>query len=339
MRPSRKELLARVLAGARIPAARLRLTRNPERLTVLAYHRVFDIGNESDFPYDPELVSATPDDFAWQMEFVGRHFEAITFERLIAATDGGPGLPRRSLIITFDDGHLDNYVSAFPILKRLGLPATIFLSTGYIGTRGTFWFDRVANLLYRAPQGSLAIDTVRFSADLRDVPSRREAAERLLGILKRSRDDARLAALRQLEQLANSARIGDEVGSGAMNWEQVREMSQSGIEFGSHSVTHPILSALGDDALEWELTESRREIEERTGKACNVLAYPVGSGAFDARITLATQRCGYKLGVSYASGINALLRLDRFAIRRLHVERYTSRAYFQSVLAMPGVFG
>lgn len=341
MRPSKKELLARGLAVARIPIAYLGLAGKSDRVLVLAYHRVCDLGDETTFPYDPELVSATPDDFAWQMEFVSRHFEAITFRRLIELTENGSRLPRRALIVTFDDGHLDNYENAFPVLKRLGLPATIFLSTGYIGGKGTFWFDRVAHLLYRAPCGPLAIGEIGFSADLQDVPSRRVAADSLLRTLKQVRDSQRLDALARLEQLVPSAPQdgATAVRSAALDWAQVREMSRAGIEFGSHSVSHPILARLEDDALDRELSESRRTIEEQTGTGCQVIAYPVGSGAFDERIVAATRRSGYKLGVSYASGVNAIRNLDKYAIRRLHVERYTSRAYFQSVLAMPGIFG
>lgn len=339
MRPSKKELLARGLARVGIPAAILRRKGRAGRVLVLAYHRVCAIRDEATYPYDPELVSASPEDFAWQMDFVRRHFDPITFRHLIELEEKGLRPPRRALIVTFDDGHLDNYTVAFPVLKSLGMPATIFLSTGYMGAAGTFWFDRVAHLLCRAPAGLLDIREVGFAAELRDVPSRREAAESLLRILKRVKDRQRLEALACLEALVPCAPEATDGGSGAMTWEQVREMQRSGIEFGSHSVTHPVLSNLEDDALQRELTESRRTIEAQTGTACEAFAYPVGSGAFDPRVVAATRQAGYRLGVSYASGVNEIGELDRYAIRRLHVERYTSRAYFQAVLALPGVFG
>lgn len=340
MRLDKRELLARTLALARIPELYLGLVGASERLTVLAYHRVVDMGNEDEFPYDPELVSATPGDFSWQMEFVRRHFEAITFARLIESIERASRMPRRALIVTFDDGHRDNYENAFPVLRRLGLSATIFLSTGYIGEQNTLWFDRVAHLLYHAPRGTLAIRDIAFDADLQDVRSRRLAAERLLQILKSVRNDERLEILRQLERLVPPSPREGEARSGALNWSQVREMSEAGIEFGSHAVTHPVLTTLEDGALDHELRESRCTIEQKTGKACDVIAYPVGGPcAFDERVTAAARHVGYKLGVSYLSGTNPMRRLEPFAIRRLHVERYTSRAYFQSMLALPSVFG
>lgn len=340
MRMGKRELLARALALARIPELHFGLNDMSDRFTVLAYHRVCDLGNENDFPYDPELVSATPEDFSWQMDFVRRHFEIITFERLIESLDRRVPLPRRALIVTFDDGHRDNYEHAFPVLRRLGLSATIFLSTGYIGGQSTFWFDRVAHLFYRAPRGTLAIPDIAFAADLQDVKSRRAAAQRMQHILERVRNGERLEILRQLELLVPLAPCDDTGISGALSWAQVREMSEAGIEIGSHAVTHPVLTALDDDALDRELRESRRTIEQNTGKACDVIAYPVGGPrAFDERVTAAARHSGYKLGVSYTSGTNLIRGIEPFAIRRMHVERYTSRAYFECMLAMPAIFG
>jgi len=310
------------------------------RLTVLAYHRVYDMMNEDEFPYDPELISATPEDFSWQMEFVSRYFDVITFERLIDSLERGSPLPRRALIVTFDDGHRDNYENAFPVLRQIGLPATIFLSTAYIGGQDTFWFDRVAYLLYHAPRGTLVMRNIAFTADLQDVGSRRVAANRLLQILKCVRNGERIEILRQLEQLVPLAPRDDAGRSSTLSWEQVREMSAAGIKFGSHAVTHPVLTTLEDDALDWELRESRRTIEQMTGKACDVIAYPVGGpDAFDERVMAAARKGGYKLGVSYLSGTNSRRRLNPFALRRLHVERYTSRTSFRSMLTIPAVFG
>lgn len=332
----KRELI--LIAVARIRDLYLGLIGRSARITVLAYHRIYEIGNENEFAYDLELVSATPGDFSWQMEFVRRYFDVITFEQLIESLERASPLPARALIITFDDGHRDNYEHAFPVLRRLGLPATIFLSTAYIGGQNTFWFDRVSYLIYHAPRGTLAIPDISFSVDLQDVRTRREATERLIQIMKRVRNGDRLEILRHLERLVPLAPRDDAGRSGVLNWEQVREMSEAGIEFGSHTMTHPVLTALDDDELDRELRESRRTIEQKTGKACDVIAYPIGgTGTFDERVTAAARRSGYKLGVSYVSGTNPVRRLEPFAIRRLHVERYTSRAAFKFMLAVPAV--
>lgn len=329
----KRQLAARVFSASGAARLLLHLRRaSRQELTVLAYHRVYNIGDESSFPFDPELISASTEAFAWQMEFVRRHFSPICFGDLLKALDHGTPLPPRSLIVSFDDGHLDNYTNAFPILKSLGVPATIFLSTGYIGTSQTFWFDRLAALIYHAPEGELHIAALSLKLLFgQAVATRRSAAEEILSRLKHLPDSQRLDVLSFLEASLSRympAHAAD--ASGALTWEQVQEMSHAGIEFGSHAVTHPVLTMLDDTQLHYELAESKRLIEVKTGRIAPVVAYPVGGHhAFDQRVIAMAKACGYHLGVSYLSGVNPLSTLEPFSIKRLHVERYTGRSDFR----------
>src|SRR5215471_15904890 len=106
-------------------------------LRILAYHRVLD-ADPSDFAYDEGVISATTEAFYHQMDFVRRNFDVLTFRELHAIEMEGKDRPRRALIITFDDGYRDNYTQAFPVLRHMGLPATIFLATGHIGRSRLF---------------------------------------------------------------------------------------------------------------------------------------------------------------------------------------------------------
>lgn len=336
----KREWAARLLAATGVGEAWRRLAPVGNRITILAYHRVYDLGEEDGFPFDPELVSATPADFRWQMQHVLRAGSPMTFARLAAVLDARADLPTHPIIVTFDDGHGDNFTRAFPVLRDLGIPATVFLSTGYVGKAGTFWFDRVVQLLYRAPRGKVCVPTVALDEQIGpDVASRRETAGRLLRVLKAVPDAVRLCALRELEDaLGGYPPPGDAALSGALTWDQVREMARAGIEFGSHSVTHPVLTRLDDGSLADELALSRRTIEKEVGQAVTAVAYPVGGPeAFDERVVSASVRAGYRFGVSYVSGVNDGVP-DPYRLRRLHVERYTSRAYFEALLSVPGLF-
>ena len=339
----KRQLAARVFSAS--GAARLLLNlRMASRkvLTVLAYHRVYDIGDESLFPFDPELISASTEGFAWQMEFVRRYYSPICFGDLLEALHHGKPLPPRSLIVSFDDGHLDNYIHAFPVLKSLGIPATIFLSTDYIGSTRTFWFDRVVALIYHAPAGEVNIARLLLKLTLgHQVSMRRSAAQEILSRLKLLPDSERHAVLGDLEtMLSQYCPESVSCASGALTWEQVLEMSRAGIEFGSHTVTHPVLTMLEDTQLHYELAESKRVLESKLGHAVPVLAYPVGGHhAFDQRVIASARGCGYHLGVSYLSGVNPLDALETFSIKRLHVERYTTRSDFTAMLALPTLFG
>lgn len=311
--------------------------RTRSKLLILAYHRVLDIPDEDAFPGDPELVSASTRDFERQMRFVRDHFEPLRFADLLQAMDRGDALPKNGLVVTFDDGHVDNYTHAFPILKSLGVPATIFLSTQYIDSPETpFWFDHVAQLMYFAPPGPLRLDHLDFHASLTKIGSRRDAAGALLRQLKREPNDRRVAVVQELVQ-----RLGEHVPASqraAMTWGEVREMAAAGIEFGSHTVSHPVLAQLDDEAIRQELAVSRATIRAQTGQPVDTIAYPVGKiGAYDDRVVETAKSCGYRLGVSYETGVNSLKDLELFALRRLAVERYTSFGNFKAMLSMPGI--
>jgi len=339
----KRKLAAQVFSASGAARLLLRLKRRSRQdLTVLAYHRVYNISDEALFPYDPELVSASTASFAWQMEFVRRHFSPISFGDLLEALDSGLPLPPRSLIVSFDDGHLDNYTNAFPVLKSLGIPATIFLSTGYIGSSQTFWFDHLSALIYHAPEGEMYITGLSLKLTLgASTATRRSATELVLSRLKRQPNQKRLDILRELDNtLSRHMPTHNVDASSALTWEQVREMSLAGIEFGSHAVTHPVLTMLNDTELHDELAESKHMIETMIGRPAPVLAYPVGGDyAFDRRIIASARTCGYQLGVSYLPGVNQLSTLQPFSIKRLHVERYTDNSDYESMLALPRLFG
>lgn len=339
---AKKTLLARCLVAGRVlsPLAQIRAACRSD-IPILAYHRVWDVTDENSFPFDIELVSASTADFRWQMEYVRQNFDPINFGRLLEILDGDAPAPPRPIIITFDDGFDDNFQNAFPILNSLDVPATIFLSTGYIGGEKTFWYDRLAHLVLRAPAGEMTIDglvgIVRFGAD---VSSRRQALRSVLAELKLMPNDLRLKVLKTLEIKLGVAQCDlESIESRPLHWNQVREMAHIGIEFGSHTVTHPILANLTDDDLRFELVKSRRDIETQTGKPVHAISYPVGGRtAFNDRVREAAHRAGYRLGISYIPGTNPLRKLDRFGLRRQHVERYTDRSYFAAMLGLPEIF-
>lgn len=335
------DLLASVLATAGVFPLLSRLpSLGGERLLVLAYHRVFDVEDETRFPFDPELISASSSEFRRQVEYLSAHYSPVTLAQVLSALDDGVPLPRRPVVITFDDGYADNYLNAFPVLRSLGVPATVFLSTGYIGGQEPFWFDHVANVLFHAPEGEVTVPGIQGSLRLFDVESRRHASNVVLRYVKRLPNQQRRELIEWLAlTLKFKRRDEDTCLANVMTWNQVQEMADAGIEFGSHTVSHPVLSRVDDAMLDYELRESRRSLEERLGRTVETIAYPVGEvDAFDQRVEAAVQRAGYRLGFSYVSGTNSLKQLDRFSLRRLHVERYTSFARFQAMLQFPEVF-
>ena len=309
-------------------------------LTILAYHRVFSMVDEAGYPFDPELISASPEEFRWQVRHLKQNYDVVSFRDVITHLDSNAKLPRRCLIVTFDDGFEDNYSVAYPILREARIPATFFVSSGFIGQSSTFWFDSLANQVKRAPPQSIAISEASGPLPRSSLPSDREAAfSELIGILKRVPDSRRREVLTKIDAL-----IGMEPNpkraslSTPMTWNNVIEMANGGMEIGSHTVTHPILSNVDSATLESEMTESKRQIESAIERTVEVLAYPVGTtGAYDEQTISAARNAGYRLACSYEYGPNNVSTLDRFALKRQHVERYTDRLRFRGLAALPSL--
>ena len=322
-------------AGALHLALRARGTLAPR---ILAYHRVWDIGDESRFPWDPELVSCGVEEFAWQMRWIARHMDPVPLAELLDAQEGRGRLPQRAVVVTFDDGHRDNYTHAFPVLRETGVPATVFLSTDYMDSGRTFWFDRVAHQFHATVQAHVTLPSLGLSFALAGTETRRRAADETLAAMKQVPEAVRLAALDELQEAAGVA--DGAPGSGALSWTEVADMRTSGlVAFGSHTASHPVLSRLDEARIRAELGRSRAELVTRDLGDADVLAYPVGGDeAYDERVVRIARECGYRLGISYTPGVSRFPFEDAFRVRRLHVERYTTRARFAAMLALPEVF-
>lgn len=334
-----KRTAAAVLAPSgvlRLGGAAKALARG--QLLLLGYHRVMPI--DARHAGDLELISATPAEFAWQMDYLRRHFEPVTFAQVADALDGNGTLPKRAVAVTFDDGFSDLHEHALPVLRQLDMPATVFVSTGYVDRPQPFWFDLVAWLIMQAP------GSIRLAADAEPLPSgateteRRAAVTRTLKWLKSSDETVRGAAVAAIcAQFPDAVQAGRTVLGRALTWDEIREMAAGGVEFGSHTVSHCCLTKISPEQLDHELVSSKRRLEQETGKPVAALAYPFGGrAAFNNEVIAAARRAGYRIATSYVPGVNDLRSADRFALLRQHVERTTNRSYFEAIVNVPELF-
>lgn len=336
----RKDLLARVIGAMGLPAVLQNFSVGGADVPILAYHRVLDLPADADsYPFNPELVSASVAGFATQMRYLKQHLTPITFAQLQAAISGIEPLPPRAVIVTFDDGFDDNYHFAFPILRELQIPATFFIATGYVGSGESFWFERLYGLFVASAPQVISLDVLAKRVTLGATAAlRRQQAISLLQMVKHLSNADRLSMLEQIEtQLAPTANLErHQALSRALSWQQIGEMAAAGMEFGSHSVTHPVLTQISDQDLAWELVWSRRTLEQHIGRKCTAFCYPMGLA--DTRMEAAAEEAGYDFAAGYLPGVNSYGNLERFLLRRLHVERYTSAPYFEAMLAIPSLF-
>lgn len=330
---SKREMAAQVLGRS---FTRLLLRPAGARqgeLRILAYHRVLDDYSHAR-RFDEDLVSASTECFYDQMRFARSNFDVISFRDLYECEIGGRRWPDRALIVTFDDGYRDNYTHAFPVLKELGLPATIFLVTDHIGRAKLFWWDLIAYCVKHTERRSFCFAEVSpVPMRLTTASERRKIILTLLGWIKQVPEHEKRRFLEKLPRELD-VEIPESVAEGMhLSWEEVKIMAAGGIEFGSHTSTHPLLSNVDAAQLEHELCESKKAIEDHLGQEALTLSYPVGG--FNISVQEAAVKCGFRYAVSYEDGITSRSDFDRFGLPRIHVERNESLRLFRAKLMFP----
>ena len=302
-------------------------------LLVLNYHR---IGSAAGQPFDWGLWSASEEQFDEQVRFV-KQFDVIGPPDLEQAFRDQRG---RYVMITFDDGYRDNYEAAFEILRAHGVGATFFLSTGFLDRPRISWWDEIAWMVHTSSVQRLDLGH-RFPTSIDLGPAERENAIRTL--LRHSKNlpgEQTEAYLTELADVTGRGRCPAAEADGMwMTWNMVREMHAGGMWFGSHTVTHPILSRHNQEVQTFELRESRRRIHEELGIWVNSLSYPVGGPTALNETTLECLKAeGYRWAFRYGNRYRAMDQIDPFQIPRVAVESESTAAEFRSLARLPQVF-
>ena len=307
----------------------------PRRLTILAYHGVAP-ADAAERPFAEWNISATAEQFESQLRFVQAHYRVITFADLAAEPEGA-GEGREPLIITFDDGYRNNYSTAFPLLQKYALHATFFLATGHLESRRLFWFDRLSYLIGRTEVDRIQLETLDDAAwPLDSAEARARARLDLKYRLQQAPNRTRLEALDELQEKCGVAILPDAGDRMLLTWDQVKEMHAAGMEFGAHTVTHPVMSRLTEEELEEEVLGCREAIAEHVGERPRVFCYPTGgAGHFGEREQDALRAAGYEYATSYVHGLSRLDSLERYALPRLRMETDVSFAQFRCNLVWP----
>jgi len=275
-------------------------------LLVLIYHRVLERP-------DP-LLPGEPDanEFAAQLDLIKSVCNILPLEEAVDRLRTG-SLPSRAVSITFDDGYANNRTIAAPLLHARGIPATVFVATGFLNG-GRMFNDTIIETVRRA---GAELDLRELGLDrfeLVDDVARRKAIQQLLSQLK---------YLPPAERIARSEAIAERAGVTLpddlmMTDIQVRELGRFGISVGAHTVNHPILAVVDDDAARREIADSRHVLREMTGESVSLFAYPNGRPKTDyARVHAGMVReAGFKAAVSTAWG-SAGPNVDVYQIPRM----------------------
>lgn len=246
-------------------------------LTVVNYHRIDD-PYRKDFDSFKPNVSATPQDFDRQLDYLAQWFHVVSLKDIAAWLDGRKDLPPHAALITFDDGYLDNYTSAFPLLQKYKFPALVFLTTGHIGTDAPFYWDMAAYCFAHTQHDHLAFPDGRVE-HWSNPDQREQVSKHWIELMKTLPQAEKQIYVDHLPTLLGVAiPIGFFQGL-MMDWDQVREMQKDGIEFGAHTIRHPILTRISLEQAREEVTGSKSRIEEELGEPVLGFAYPNGQAS------------------------------------------------------------
>jgi len=265
------------------------------RLSIVIFHRVLP---QPDPLFPGEMDAAQFDALCGQL---ARCFRVLTLRDAMAAMDEGR-LPRRALVITFDDGYADNATIALPILQRHGLSATFFVATGFLDG-GRMWNDTVIEALRRTALPSAPLPDLGLGELPLHTPAHRRAAiDRVLPVIKYMNLADRERALASLQVALGQPSLPDDL---MMSSEQVRQLHAAGMEIGGHTVRHPILRAVSDDEASREILEGRDHLQAILGVPVESFAYPNGGPDkdFDLRHVSLVRRLGFRQAVSTSAGV------------------------------------
>jgi len=274
-----RDAIAALGAASGLTAAR----RHQGRLVVATLHRVLPRALRDQYPY-PNLA-VTPEELSWLLAMLARRYTLGTLSELHTRHATGERPARPFLAVTFDDGQLDNFEHARPVLARHGVRASFFVPVNAIDRAEPLWHDQL---------GFAALALAR-----RHGPAPAHEPLAVASAAKQLAPAEREALVRRMVERTGAA---VPAWAGMMSWAQVRALAGEGHEIGSHSMSHPLLPQCDDRAVRDEVGGSKARIEDAIGGPVESFCYP--NGDWDRRAADAVRNAGYRRAVSTRWGSN-----------------------------------
>lgn len=290
-----------------------------DKLLVVIYHDILTPGFDEDHPVFG--VSVRIDVFASQMEYIRARYNVVSLTQVLQWLSGTGELPQRPVLITFDDGHRNNFTNAVPILSNMGMSAVFFVVADMLGKCSPAWYEEIYMRIMASRRPSVELLDCSVHP-LGDTLSRVKACDaffdlcRKLGANEQQEQLARLTA--SLEPAPDFPHYRERFDF--LRDDDLRYLVEHGFHIGSHSLSHPILSTLTDECAEREIEESRRNLIAIVGSSVDAFAYPFGDWNFDyqQRDAELVKRAGYSVGFAGNSGFVSRAT-DRFNLPRVGI--------------------
>jgi peptidoglycan/xylan/chitin deacetylase (PgdA/CDA1 family) len=289
------------------------------RGAILRYHSV--TGDETaTLDYLDRGLMVTASTFRHQLAYVRRCYTVVPLDEMVERIHAGRALPPRAVAITFDDGYLDNYTHAFPLLRAEGLPATFYVTTGTLDGGPPLWTAKLRFMARRSPRTAVELPAELGGRVAIATPEERQALFTSLIVALKNVPSPRRCEL--------VARLGDVFGIDdfspldgiMMTWAQLREMSAAGMTVGAHTVSHPNLPRTDVDEQMREVCGSRDTIAAELRAPVAHFSYPNGRGAshVDDTVRGVVRRAGFRSAVTSLAGC-VEVGADPWGLRRVGV--------------------
>jgi peptidoglycan/xylan/chitin deacetylase (PgdA/CDA1 family) len=223
------------------------------------------------------------------MKYVAQSYPVISMDFLSKNFDKWENIPDDSFAITFDDGWIDFHDTAYPVLSRLKIPATAYLTTGFVSSECSYWQEQLNSLLTPILANKKVfletdniISTPEINLKLKDLMSKSDGKPiifKFIDYLKKFTDDMILKTISELEDFLKeqAIMISEDEPRSFVNWDEINSMKDPNVSFGSHTVSHPILTNEQTDVIGDEICGSKKIIEKETGREVHHFCYPNGN--------------------------------------------------------------
>jgi peptidoglycan/xylan/chitin deacetylase (PgdA/CDA1 family) len=291
------------------------------RAVILGYHSIQDRPEDYTDSLGHGLALATSI-FVRHVEMIARKYNPVSIAEILLFLRGEKQLPKNSVAVTFDDGYRDNFEIAGPILQRFGIPATFYLTAGWIGTSEIPWFCRLRHAFATTSKSQWSDPVRGQSWDLLDPKCRDAALLAAFDLGAALNNHACRSLVQTVEEQLDVAPLTFSE-SLMMTWDQARKLHDAGHIIGSHTMTHPNVAHIKNgQAMRWELVESKRQIEENLHAPVAHFCYPHPGlkPQWTQKTREIAREAGYQTAGTTAGG-PVTRRYDPLVLNRLIVPR------------------
>lgn len=309
---------------------------------ILMYHRVTDI------ECDPWELCVSPSHFAEHLQVLQKFGSVVRLQQLNQTLKNNLR-PNRQIAVTFDDGYVDNLHNAKPLLEKYEIPATMFLTTGYIEQKREFWWDELERILLQPgtlPEVlSLNVNGTHHQWEL-DTTADYNTQSKKSSVLEQDKPNSRYSVYYSLYQLLYPLstiershlldQLLDDAGCETilrpthrmMTLEEISSIQPTSIiEVGGHTVTHPFLSTLPYAAQQKEIQENKVQLEEICGHSIESFAYPHGN--YNTQTSQIVREVGFSCACTTVGNTvrknSSSFELPRFAVGNWDGEEFAKR--------------